>query len=129
MKYYSIGEAAALFRIPESRFRYYEKQGLLPLMERDAAGRRRFSEDQIALFGMVLCLKQTHMPISEIKQYIDWVVEGESTTELRLEMMQKHKAAVQEEMSLMTKALEGIDVKIARYMNARKNKNREEAKS
>ncbi|MFB9326643.1 MerR family transcriptional regulator [Paenibacillus aurantiacus] len=115
MKYCSISEAAAKFNIPESTLRYYEKKGLLPLIERDAAGRRLFSEDQISLLGTVICLKNTHMPINHIKQYIDWVLEGDSTIALRLAMMQHHKQAVLAEISLMTESLTGIDYKINRY--------------
>ncbi|WP_248928000.1 MerR family transcriptional regulator [Paenibacillus hamazuiensis] len=115
MKYFSISEASAMLNIPESTIRYYEKKGLLPLIERDEAGRRLFSDDQISLLETVIRLKNTHMPISGIKQYIDWVIEGESTTRLRLEMMKKHKQAVLAEISLMTESLKGIDVKITRY--------------
>jgi len=115
MKYCSISEAAAKFNITESTLRYYEKKGLLPLIERDEAGRRLFSEDQISLLETVICLKNTHMPISGIKQYIDWVVEGDNTIELRLEMMRNHKQTVLDEISLMTESLKGIDLKIMRY--------------
>ncbi|TWD87880.1 DNA-binding transcriptional MerR regulator [Neobacillus bataviensis] len=115
MKYCSISEAAAKFNITESTLRYYEKKGLLPLIERDEAGRRLFSEDQISLLETVICLKNTHMPISGIKQYIDWVVEGDNTIELRLEMMRNHKQTVLDEISLMTESLKGIDLKITRY--------------
>ncbi|MEH7309027.1 MerR family transcriptional regulator [Neobacillus drentensis] len=115
MKYCSISEASAKFNIPESTLRYYEKKGLLPLIERDEAGRQLFSENQIALLETVICLKNTHMPISGIKQYIDWVVVGENTIELRLEMMKNHKQAVLDEISLMTESLKGIDLKISRY--------------
>lgn len=116
LKYYSISEAAAEFRIPESTIRYYEKRGLLPLIERDETGRRLFSEDQMTLLQVVMYLKNTHMPIKGIRQYVDWVVQGEDTVELRLEMLMKHKQAVRAEMSLMTEALKGIDVKIASYL-------------
>ncbi|MBM7655840.1 MerR family transcriptional regulator [Neobacillus cucumis] len=115
MKYCSISEAAAKFNITESTLRYYEKKGLLPLIERDEAGRRLFSEDQISLLETVICLKNTHMPISGIKQYIDWVVEGDKTIELRLEMMRNHKQLVLDEISLMTESLKRIDLKITRY--------------
>lgn len=115
MKYCSISEASAQFNIPESTLRYYEKKGLLPLIERDEAGRRLFSEDQMTLLKIIIYLKNTHMPISGIRQYIDWVVEGDHTTELRLDMLKQHKQAVLAEITLMTEALEGIDVKIARY--------------
>ena len=115
MKYCSISEASTKFNIPESTLRYYEKKGLLPLIERDEAGRRLFSEDQITLLEIVIYLKNTHMPISSIKQYVDWVVDGDHTTELRLEMMKNHKQAVLEEISVMTESLKGIDLKITRY--------------
>lgn len=115
MTYCSISEAAAKFNVTESTLRYYEKKGLLPLIERDKAGRRLFSEDQISLLETVICLKNTHMPISSIKKYIDWVVEGDYTIELRLEMMRNHKQAVLDEISLMTESLKRIDLKITRY--------------
>ncbi|CAM4220519.1 MerR family transcriptional regulator [Paenibacillus typhae] len=115
MKTISIGEAAAALRIPESTLRYYEKQGLLPLIERDGAGRRLFSEHQMELLETILRLKHTHMPIQDIRQYIAWVIEGESTTELRLEMMTRHKQTVLNEMAVMEEALRGIDIKINRY--------------
>ncbi|MFC0215693.1 MerR family transcriptional regulator [Paenibacillus chartarius] len=117
MKYCSISEASAKFNIPESTLRYYEKKGLLPLIERDEVGRRLFSENQMALLETVMCLKNTHMPINDIKQYIDWVVEGDATIGLRLEMMKKHKQAVLAEISLMTQSIKGIDFKITRYTN------------
>ncbi|WP_336771521.1 MerR family transcriptional regulator [Paenibacillus sp. MMO-58] len=116
MNYYSIGEAAAKLDIPESTIRYYEKKGLLPLIERDHAGRRLFSENQMTLLGTVMCLKNTNMPIHDIKQYIDWVIEGASTVSLRLDMLNKHKQTVLAQMALMTESLEGIEVKIQRYI-------------
>ncbi|QHT58573.1 MerR family transcriptional regulator [Paenibacillus lycopersici] len=115
MNYCSIKEAAEKLHVPESTLRYYEKKGLVPLIERDAAGRRLFSEHQLALLETVLCLKNTHMPISQIKQYIDWVVQGDSTIERRLAMMKRHKQAVLAEIALMTESLAGIDFKINRY--------------
>ncbi|MBB6634124.1 MerR family transcriptional regulator [Cohnella thailandensis] len=117
MKYVTIGEAAARWNIPESTIRYYEKKGLLPFIERDEAGRRLFSERQMALFEIILCLKNTQMPIGDIKQYMDWVAQGDDTVDLRLEMMKKHKQAVQAHIDSMTESLAGIDVKIDRYTN------------
>lgn len=117
MKYCSIGEVAAKFNLPESTLRFYEKKGLLPLIERDEAGRRLFSEGQMALLETVLCLKNTHMPISHIKQYIEWVVQGETTLDLRLEMMKNHKQTVLDEIALMTESLKGVEFKITRYTN------------
>jgi DNA-binding transcriptional MerR regulator len=116
MKHYSIGEAAAAYNIPESTLRYYDTKGLLPLIERDDAGRRLFSERQMALLQAVICLKDTHMPISSIRQYMQWIVEGETTVERRLDMMKKHKQRVLDEIAMLTEYLPGIDEKINRYI-------------
>lgn len=117
MTYCSIGEAAARFGIPESTLRYYEKKGLLPLIERDDAGRLLFSEVQMTILKVIMHLKHTHMPISTIKQYVDWVIEGTHTTERRLEMMLKHKQAVLDELALTNEALVAIDSKITHYLD------------
>ncbi|GJM79620.1 hypothetical protein HMSSN139_21160 [Paenibacillus sp. HMSSN-139] len=115
MKYYSIGEASATYDIPESTLRYYEKKGLLPFIERDEAGRRLFSERQLALLQIVICLKNTNMPISGIRQYMEWVVEGDTSIQNRLDMLVKHKQKVADEIALMNEHLLGIDDKIERY--------------
>ncbi|MEC0951491.1 MULTISPECIES: MerR family DNA-binding transcriptional regulator [Bacillus] len=57
MTYCSIREAAAKCNMTESTLRYYEKKGLLPLIERDEASRRLFSEDQMPLLEIAICLK------------------------------------------------------------------------
>ncbi|MEI7027549.1 MerR family transcriptional regulator [Paenibacillus sp. y28] len=44
-------------RLQNKAIRYYEKKGLLPLIEHDEAGRRLFSEDQISLLETVVCYK------------------------------------------------------------------------
>jgi len=116
MKYYSISEASAKYNIPETTLRYYDKKGLLPLLERDEAGRRLFSERQMLLLEAVICLKNTHMPISNIRQYMEWIVEGEATLERRLDMMRKHKQRVLQEMTMLTENLPKIDEKIDRYI-------------
>ena len=68
-------------------------------------------------------LKSTHMPIRGIKQYMDWVVEEDSTVDLRLEMIRNQKDKVLDAISLMTESLKRIDEKIVRYTNRTKERN------
>lgn len=86
------------------------------MLERDEAERRLFSEKQMAPFRTIICLKNTHISITRIKQYIDWIIEGDSTIQLRLAMMENHKQDVIAEISLMKESLKGIDEKISRYL-------------
>ena len=44
MKTYSVGEMARRMGIPTSTLRYYDKEGLLPFVERTPGGIRVFRE-------------------------------------------------------------------------------------
>ena len=41
---YTVGEMAKLLGIPSSTLRYYDKEGLLPFVERSSGGIRMFHE-------------------------------------------------------------------------------------
>ena len=54
-------------------------QGLFPGMERKS-GIRKFSEKEIEALRVIECLKKAGMEIKDIRQFMDWCVEGPSTS-------------------------------------------------
>ncbi|MEJ9261334.1 MerR family transcriptional regulator, partial [Bacillus thuringiensis] len=66
---------------------------------------------------MILCLKNTGMPIQKIKQFIDWSMEGESTIFQRLELMKQQETNVLQLIQDTEKNLKKIQQKIAKYEN------------
>ncbi|CJH43023.1 transcriptional regulator [Streptococcus pneumoniae] len=66
---------------------------------------------------MILCLKNTSMPIQKIKQFIDWSMEGESTILQRLALMKQQETNVLQLMQDTEKNLKKIQQKIAKYEN------------
>ena len=42
---YTVGEMAKLLGVPSSTLRYYDKEGLLPFVERSAGGIRVFKDE------------------------------------------------------------------------------------
>ena len=71
---YTVGEAAAKIGVNPSTLRYYDKEGLLPFVERSGGGIRMFKETDLEWLSTIECLKKTGMPIKEIKQFIDWCI-------------------------------------------------------
>lgn len=41
---YTVGEMAKILEVPASTLRYYDKEGLLPFVERSPGGMRMFQE-------------------------------------------------------------------------------------
>jgi DNA-binding transcriptional MerR regulator len=58
MSYYSIGEVADKMHMPASTIRYYEKQGLLPFVDRDENGRRAFKDNDFNFLEVINCMKK-----------------------------------------------------------------------
>ena len=54
MKNYSIKEAAKIMNISTSTIRYYDKEGLLPFIERSESGYRSFSENDLTMMQIIL---------------------------------------------------------------------------
>ena len=57
----------------------YDKEGLMPFVERTSSGTRWFKESDIEALKVIECLKSTGMPIKEIKSFIDWCSEEDAT--------------------------------------------------
>ncbi len=112
---YSIKEVAKKFGMSAHTIRYYDKAGLMPFIGRDNSGNRVFSETDLNWMAMVRCLKDTGMPIKEIKQYADWCVEGMKTIEDRKTMLIDHRNHVLKQIEELKKNLELIDSKISVY--------------
>jgi DNA-binding transcriptional MerR regulator len=114
---YTINEVSKKFGLSIHTLRYYDKEGLMPFIERDKAGNRMFNETDLNWVSMICCLKNTGMPIKEIKKYADWCKQGMQTIEERKEMLTSHREKVVKQIEDLKKDLNLIDSKIEIYDN------------
>ncbi len=112
---YTIKQAAEKMKLTSYTLRYYDKEGLLPFVERDNAGNTLFSENDIEWLGLICCLKNTGMPIKQIRRFIQNALEGDHTIESRVEMLLEHRNSVLRQMEDLNKNLEKINYKINYY--------------
>lgn len=111
---YTIGQVAKMNHLSISQLRYYDNQGLLPFLKRTDKGDRVFDEDALKFLEIILCLKNTGMPIKDIKQFVDWSMNGDDATPQRLEMMKQHEITVLQHIRESEENLKKIQKKIAR---------------
>ncbi|MGN1126318.1 MAG: MerR family transcriptional regulator, partial [Ruminococcus sp.] len=76
---YTIGEMAKRLGVPTSTLRYYDKEGLLPFVERSNGGIRMFKDSDFEWLQIIGCLKKTGMSLSDIKHFIEMAMEGDDT--------------------------------------------------
>jgi DNA-binding transcriptional MerR regulator len=118
MKTYSISEVADHFNMTQHTLRYYDKEGLMPFIERTSSGKRIFKESDMDALKVIECLKSSGMPIKEIKHFIEWCSEGDSTLQQRYDMFQERKASVKAQMEELKKTMEVIEHKCLYYKTA-----------
>lgn len=115
---YTIGDAAKKLGIPASALRYYDKEGLLPHMNRSGSGIRMFTEDDFEWVRFIERLKCAGMPIKEIRSYVDLYEQGDSTLGERRELIYGRRDAVEQEMEKLQETLAFITYKCWFYDKA-----------
>ena len=90
---------------------------LFPGMERQS-GIRKFSERELEALREIECLKRSGLEIKEIKQFMEWCVEGASTYPERKKLFEARRKAVEEEMLRLQKTLDMLKFKCWYYDTA-----------
>lgn len=112
---YTIKQAAEKVDLTVHTLRYYDKEGLLPFVDRDKTGNRVFTDGDLEWLGLICCLKNTGMPIKQIRTYIQWCLDGDDSFELRRQMLVEHRQAVLQQISELKRNLEAINHKIEHH--------------
>ncbi|WP_100399140.1 MerR family transcriptional regulator [Bacillus sp. FJAT-44742] len=118
MKTYSISEVAKELNLTAYTLRYYDKEGLLPFVERSPNGTRLFKKSDIDALNIIECLKSTGMPIKEIKNFIDWCADGDATLQQRYDLFLERKAKVESQIEDLKKTMALIEHKCWYYKTA-----------
>lgn len=115
---YTVSEMAKRLHVAPSTLRYYDKEGLLPFIERSGGGIRMFKDTDFEWLSIIECLKKTGMPIKEIKIFIDWCIEGDATIPQRRELIEKQRSAVLAQIRQLEDTLAILDYKKWYYETA-----------
>ncbi len=116
---YTIGEMAKLLKIAPSTLRYYDKEGLLPFVERSASGIRMFKEKDYEWLKVIECLKKTSMPLKDIKTFVYMAMKGDETIDRRLELFKKQKTVIENQINEFQNTLAIINFKCWYYEKAK----------
>lgn len=115
---YTIKQVAEKIGVSVPTLRYYDKEGLMPFIEKKENGTRIFKDEDFRGLEIIKCMKNSGMPIKDIKRYMDMCMEGDSTLVDRLEVFLKRKEIVKKQIEELHNIMEIIDHKIWYYETA-----------
>ncbi|MEG2935902.1 MAG: MerR family transcriptional regulator [Clostridium sp.] len=115
---YSIKEVAEKTGLSIATLRYYDKEGLLPFVDKNANGTRIFKDEDFQGLNIITCMKKSGMSIKEIKEYVDLCNKGDATLQDRLHIFYNRRESLLEQIDDLKATLATIEYKINYYETA-----------
>lgn len=115
----TVGQVATLTGLSADTLRWYERVGLLESVARDASGRRQYTQIDLRRLVLLMRLRATGMPVSEMLRYAELVRAGETTEVQRKQLLEEHRDRVLSHIADLHRDLDVINRKIAGYRGSR----------
>lgn len=111
----TVAEMAAATGVSAHTLRYYERAGLIQRVARNSGNQRRYSESDVEWLRFLLRLRETGMPIVQMREYAELRTQGAPTTEARLALLEAHRTELHEQIALLRRHEKALEAKIATY--------------
>ena len=118
---YTVGEMAKVLGIPASTLRYYDKEKLLPCVERSKGGIRMFTDKDFEWLKVIECLKKSGLSIKEIRAFTEMIGRGDASLPERLALFRSRRDSVRKQLEEMQEMLALLEFKCWYYEEALKD--------
>jgi DNA-binding transcriptional MerR regulator len=110
--HYSIQTVSEKTGLSVHALRYYEKEGVLTGIHRTQGGVRYYTDEDLELLGLITCLKNTGMPLKEIRTFMQLKAEGPATLKQRCAILKVQRQKVLDGIDAMQRNLEKVNHKL-----------------
>ena len=111
---HSPGAAAKATGLSLDALRYYEREGLIGPVERDAGGRRCYSDGDLAWIGIVTCLREAGLGIDDLRRFTQ-LLQNSADPRDRVAFLRDRRLDLRERLQATEAALRVLEDKIAHY--------------
>lgn len=115
---FTVGQVATLTGLSAHTLRWYERVGLLEGVARDQAGHRQYTHLDLRRLMLLMRLRATGMPVSEMLRYARLTRADTATERERLQLLEAHRDRVLSHIAGLQRDLDVINSKIAGYRAA-----------
>ena len=110
-----IAEVSERYGVSSDTLRYYERIGLIPTVTRLDNGIREYSELDLKRVEFIKCMRSAGLPIEVLIEYVSLVQKGDTTAEVRKDILIEQRNILAEHIKELLKTQEILDMKIREY--------------
>lgn len=110
-KLYTMKEASQIVGLSYDTIKFYCNKGLVPNVQRDKNNYRVFDEKMVGWLDSLSCLKKCGMSITDMQQYLDYCLEGESSIPQRQAMLKEKRHILVAQLKQIEDSIAYIDSK------------------
>jgi len=110
----TIQQVAELTGLSIDTLRYYERIGLLEPVGRAQNGHRRYTRHDLAWIDVLIRLRNTGMPRTQMVRFAELRRQGSATLTERRLMLEQHQHSLQQHMQELEQHMAVLQQKIAR---------------
>ena len=114
---YSIQEVADMMNVNASTLRYYDAEGLLPDIKRVNC-KRVFEDKDFKWLRVLNCMKNIHMPVKKIREYVALAQQGDATLQKRYDMILEQKKNIEDQIKELQNCYKEFEYKEWYYKTA-----------
>ena len=110
-----IREVSELTGLTPDTLRWYEREGLIPLVRRTSDGRRRYGPAAVRFVRLVQALRRTGMPVAEVRHFVALGPGTPEHSERRLRILQEQENRLHRQRAELDEDLRVMQAKMADF--------------
>ncbi|MFF4540475.1 MerR family transcriptional regulator [Streptomyces aureus] len=111
----TIAQVVERTGLSHDTLRYYEKAGLIERVGRTTGNQRRYRAADLAWLEFLIRLRETGMPIADVRRFAELRSRGDETVPERLAMLREHGAGLRERIRALRRNASALEDKIDHY--------------
>lgn len=111
----SVAQMAETTGVTGYTLRYYERAGLISSIPRTSGNQRRYRASDVEWVRFLLRLRETGMPIAQMRDYAILRAQGDASLTPRLDMLTDHHQALRQQIKTLQAHERALRTKITTY--------------
>ena len=121
----TISEVSKKYNLTADTIRYYEKEGIIPRVQRTKNGIRDFDENTCSWIEFIKCMRNAGLEIETLKKYVTLFKQGKKTIRERKLLLEEQRNKLLEKQKNINATLDRLNYKIKWYEDMEQGKTKD----